>query len=121
MSASASGFCYIVSFLSTRDAIEGSYLVPHRLILGMRRLFFFSGVFSSFFFQRHDDDDDDRQLVDQIEVWGGAAKAAPKILCGIYTYHANHKTKVKVSAVNTMHSSKCYTVIRKKKLDIYAR
>lgn len=40
--------------------------------------------------------DGHKQLIDQVEVWGVAAKTAPRILCGIYTYHNNHQTKVKV-------------------------
>ncbi len=44
--------------------------------------------------------DNHKQLVAQIDVWAIAAKATPKIFCGIYTYHKNHHTKVKVSAMN---------------------
>lgn len=45
---------------------------------------------------RHIRNDKHKQLIDQVDVWGGAAKASPRIFCGIYTYHANHFTKVKV-------------------------
>lgn len=41
--------------------------------------------------------DNHKQLIDQIDVWGGAAKTKPRILCGVYTYEKNHSTKVKVS------------------------
>lgn len=41
--------------------------------------------------------DNHKQLIDQIDVWGGAAKLKPRILCGVYTYENNHDTKVKVS------------------------
>lgn len=40
--------------------------------------------------------DKHRDLLNQVEVWGGAAKATPRIFCGIYTHKANHYTKVKV-------------------------
>lgn len=41
--------------------------------------------------------DGHKQLLNQVDVWGGAAKLAPRIFCGIYTYQKNHQTKVKVS------------------------
>ena len=40
--------------------------------------------------------DNHKKLTDQIDVWGGSAKLSPRIFCGIYTYHKNHDTKVKV-------------------------
>lgn len=42
--------------------------------------------------------DNHKQLIDQVDVWGGSAKTNPRILCGIYTYEKNHFTKVKVRA-----------------------
>lgn len=45
--------------------------------------------------------DNHKQLIDQVDVWGGAAKLKPRILCGIYTYENNHNTKVKVSKAKT--------------------
>lgn len=43
--------------------------------------------------------DNHKKLIDQVDVWAGAAKTKPRIFCGIYTYHKNHFTKVKVRAV----------------------
>lgn len=44
-------------------------------------------------------EDGHKKLLNQVEVWGGAAKGTPRIFCGIYTYHKNHQTKVKVRCV----------------------
>lgn len=56
-------------------------------------IFFLTSTF--FLFARNDNH---KQLIDQVDVWGGAAKTAPRIFCGVYTYHANHATKIKVRA-----------------------
>lgn len=49
--------------------------------------------------------DGHKKLLDQVDVWGGSAKLAPRIFCGIYTYHKNHKTKVK--AIKETWASRC--------------
>ncbi|CAN0045847.1 unnamed protein product [Ectocarpus sp. 4 AP-2014] len=49
--------------------------------------------------------DSHKQLIDQVDVWGGAAKTAPRIFCGVYTYHANHDTKIK--AIKETWASRC--------------
>eukprot|EP00903_Cladosiphon_okamuranus_P008045 g7759.t1 len=50
-------------------------------------------------------DDNHKKLIDQVDVWAGAAKTKPRIFCGIYTYEKNHHTKVK--AIKETWASRC--------------
>lgn len=60
-------------------------------------------------------EDDHKKLLAQVDVWRGAARAAPRIFCGIYTHQKNHKTNVKVSQLskepNTIRWNSCVAVL----------